>query len=161
MMYLSLFEIKNSLRKSTYAMLTFLTLNAIAWFIPSVAVCHPTSEYWSARRRPGACIDYNVVGTWISLPHIVSDIVLIILPLPVLWGLQLKRAKNIGLIVVFFAGSMSVQYVPLCTSEVHADQVTQWCYRRMSPPRLLCPTNLRYAGFGKRVYKFVALICLM
>ena len=103
-MYLALFRPNNYLRRATYFMIAFLITNAISWFIPSVAVCQPISAYWN--QEPENCIDYQVFGVWISLPHIVSDLAIMILPLPVLWKMQLKRAKKLGLTITFLAGSL-------------------------------------------------------
>ncbi len=57
-------------------------------------------------QEPAKCINYQVFGVWISLPHIVSDLVILILPLPVLWRMQMARTKKLGLTVTFLTGSM-------------------------------------------------------
>lgn len=85
-------------------MIVFLVANAIAWFVPTVAVCRPISAYWN--QEPEKCIDYEVFGVWISLPRIVSDLAILIMPLPVLWNTQMKRAKKVGLTLTFLTGSM-------------------------------------------------------
>lgn len=41
-------------------MIAFLIVNAIAWLVPTVAVCHPISAYWT--QQPGKCIDYGLLG---------------------------------------------------------------------------------------------------
>lgn len=87
-------------------MLAFLAINALAWFFPSVAVCYPVSAYWSTKQDPTRCIDYNTFGAWISLPHIVSDLLIMALPLPVLLRMQMALAKKLGLVFTFFTGSM-------------------------------------------------------
>ncbi|KAI4226557.1 MAG: hypothetical protein LQ349_006859, partial [Xanthoria aureola] len=102
-MYLTLFRPNDYLRRATYSMIAFLVVNAIAWFVPTVAVCQPISAYWN--QEPAKCINYAVFGVWISLPHIVSDLVILILPLPVLWRMQMARTKKLGLTVTFLTGS--------------------------------------------------------
>ena len=85
-------------------MMGFLIVNAIAWLVPTVAVCQPISAYWN--QEPANCIDYQLFGVWISLPHILSDIAILIMPLPVLWGTQMKRTKKLGLTFTFLTGSL-------------------------------------------------------
>ena len=105
-MYLSLFRVNKTMRQVTQAMIAFLVVNAIAWFIPSVVVCHPISTYWSLKVQSGRCINFNVFGTWISLPHIVSDLLIMALPLPLLWTMQMSKAKKIGLALTFLTASV-------------------------------------------------------
>lgn len=107
-MYLGLFKVNANMRRATHIMIAFLLVNAVAWLVPSIAVCHPISIYWSLKPHLKSCIDYNVFGTWISLPHITSDLALLSLPLPLLWNMQMSRAKKIGLTITFLAGSMLV-----------------------------------------------------
>lgn len=106
-MYLGIFDVSRYMRRGAQIMIGFLCVNAVAWVVPSIAVCHPISAYWSPV-GPRKCINYNVFGTWISLPNIISDLVIFILPLPLLWNMQLKRAKKIGLTATFLAGTMLV-----------------------------------------------------
>ncbi|TWU71249.1 hypothetical protein ED733_002409 [Metarhizium rileyi] len=42
---------------------------------------------------------------WNAIPTLVTDVVLLILPLPYIWGLQLPRAKKIGIVATFLLGS--------------------------------------------------------
>ena len=86
--------------------MVFVVMDMIAWLVPSVIVCLPISNYWNTGGQEGRCIDFNVFGTWISLPHIVSDIVILIIPLPVIWRTQMSVGRKIGLIITFLAGSM-------------------------------------------------------
>ena len=103
-MYLALFRPNIYLRRATYSMIAFLVANAVAWFVPTAAVCRPISAFWN--QEPAKCINVDVFGVWISLPNIVSDLAILILPLPVLWKMQIKRSKKLGLTVTFLVGSM-------------------------------------------------------
>lgn len=103
-MYRKIFNIHVAVRRITDVMIAFLVVNCIAWFVPTAAVCRPITDYWSVNPDRN-CIDTTVFGTWISFPHIITDLVILILPLPVLWNTQLKLAKKIGLIITFIAGS--------------------------------------------------------
>ncbi|KAK4693586.1 hypothetical protein P7C71_g3843, partial [Lecanoromycetidae sp. Uapishka_2] len=43
---------------------------------------------------------------WPSLPNILSDVVMLILPMPTIWNLHLKPQLKIGLIITILAGSL-------------------------------------------------------
>ena len=112
--YMNVFSIRPYVRRGAQILIGFLIINSIAWLVPTVIVCQPISAYWSVD-GPRKCIDYNVFGTWISFPNIVTDLVMFVLPLPVLWGLQMSRPKKVGLTITFFAGTRFVK-IPSQTS---------------------------------------------
>jgi hypothetical protein len=43
-----------------------------------------------------------------SIPNIVTDVVMLILPMPLIWGLHVSTKVKIGLLVTFLLGSMWV-----------------------------------------------------
>lgn len=105
-LYLQLFEIQIWTARVTKVVIAFLIINAIAWLVPSVVVCRPISQYWSYQSQSESCIDVNTFGTWISLPQIVSDLVILALPLPIIAKIQLTNAKKLGLVMTFLAASL-------------------------------------------------------
>ena len=107
-LYLRVFDISSWARRATYSTMAFLTANAIAWLVPTVVVCRPISAYWSLEESGGKCLDYNVFGVWISLPNIITDLMLLVLPLPILWRTRLSIAKRIGLIITFATSSVGI-----------------------------------------------------
>lgn len=105
--YLGLFKVKASVQRTTYALIVFIALNTIAWLIPSIVVCQHISAYWGAATASDAhCIHNMVFETWISLPHIITDLIMLGLPLPLLWNMQMRRARKVGIILTFLTGSM-------------------------------------------------------
>ena len=106
-LYLRVFNIDACARHVTYSMVVFLIANEIAWLVPAIFICRPISAYWtpgaSNRRR---CINYNFLGPWTGLLHILSDLVMLAIPIPVLWKLSMGVAKRIGLVITFAAASM-------------------------------------------------------
>ena len=104
-LYLPLFKVNPGFRRATIGMIGFLAMNAVAWLVPTIVVCHPISAYWDPEGHQGRCINYNVFGTWISLPNILSDLILMGLPMPVLWLLNMSTAKKLGVIATLAVGS--------------------------------------------------------
>jgi hypothetical protein len=109
-MYRRIFNVHVNTRRIVDCLIVFLIANCIGWFVPSVLVCSPPSSYWtpSTDGTIPRCLNIKMIGTWIPFPHIVSDLVILILPLPILIKMQLKLSKKIGLTITFIAGSMGL-----------------------------------------------------
>lgn len=109
-MYRRFFIVHVNIRRIVDSLIVFLIANCIGWFVPSVLVCSPPSSYWNPPTDGSIpkCLDIKMIGTWIPFPHIVTDLVILILPLPILIKMQLKQSKKIGLIITFIAGSMGL-----------------------------------------------------
>ena len=119
-LYLHIFGVYLWMARITKLLIAFLTVNAIAWLIPSVIVCRPISVFWSFGSHQGHCINTSVFGTWISLPHIITDLMILALPFPILLKTQLSFSKKVGLILTFLAAS---QYVSVLQTPILTDMI--------------------------------------
>ncbi|KAH7189533.1 uncharacterized protein B0J16DRAFT_303385 [Fusarium flagelliforme] len=72
-----------------------------------IFICVPVAKLWYPD-LPGYCI--NQVGTWIAnaASTIFTDIVILCLPIPPIWKLQLGRPEKLGLTAAFAIGSFVV-----------------------------------------------------
>ncbi|KAK4148365.1 putative integral membrane protein [Chaetomidium leptoderma] len=90
-------------KKMAYGIGAFI----IAWVITItflfVFICVPVAKVWDPE-LPGHCIDQ--VGTWVAnaASTILSDLGILILPIPQVWKLQLRRPEKIGVTVAFCLG---------------------------------------------------------
>ncbi|KAL9054066.1 MAG: hypothetical protein Q9162_004395 [Coniocarpon cinnabarinum] len=107
-LYLRIFSIDLWSRRITQGTIVFLILNAIAWLVPTIRVCYPISVFWDLKRSHDCCLNYNLFGTWISFPNIVTDLVMLLLPMPVLYRMHMATPKKLGLLVTFLAGSVGI-----------------------------------------------------
>ncbi|KAK3290486.1 uncharacterized protein B0H64DRAFT_452552 [Chaetomium fimeti] len=79
----------------------------VAWCITCtflfIFICVPVEKLWYPD-LPGHCIDQ--VGTWIAnaASTILTDVVILILPIPQVWKLQLRRPEKIGVTIAFCLG---------------------------------------------------------
>ena len=103
--YLRIFTSSLVTQRITYGIIALLVMNAIAQGIPSLLVCRPISNYWSTAPKMYR-INFNAFRTWICPPHVVSDLTIAILPLPVLGRIQMRMARKIGVMITFSAASM-------------------------------------------------------
>ena len=79
---------------------TLIGLVVVAWFIAFILLeffqCIPFNFFWDKSVPGGHCINANheaYYGT--SPPDILTNICILLLPIPYLWNLQMQRAKKI------------------------------------------------------------------
>lgn len=87
-----------------------LGLVMIALYISTIFIsffkCRPFAYSWDKSIHGGHCININKAYQWITFPNILTDAVILILPLPVIWRLHVSKNQKLGLTVTFLAGSM-------------------------------------------------------
>ncbi|KAI1140868.1 hypothetical protein F5Y05DRAFT_423768 [Hypoxylon sp. FL0543] len=80
-----------------------------ATLIAGFAACKPFSANWAPPDvQASQCIDKKQLLVWSTLPHILTDVILLILPLPIIWRLQIKTKLKAALTVIFLIGSMGL-----------------------------------------------------
>lgn len=104
--YLRIFT-KRPYRMATYVIGAIIIVNAIIGVIMSLAACRPFSARWKDD-GPGLtkCINIVLYWRWIGFPNIVTDVAMLLLPLPVIWTLQMSMNQKYGLTLVFLTGSV-------------------------------------------------------
>ncbi|KAI1074921.1 hypothetical protein F5B20DRAFT_585754 [Whalleya microplaca] len=90
-------------KKAAYIIGTFIIAWVICITFLFIFICVPVQKLWY-QDLPGRCI--NQVGTWIAnaASTILSDVAILVLPLPRIWQLQLRKADKIALSVAFGLG---------------------------------------------------------
>ncbi|KAF6237360.1 hypothetical protein HO173_004250 [Letharia columbiana] len=90
-----------SFRISVWAFLALMVNWGIVVVIATVFQCSPRHRPWSE----GRCVNntyWFFVGS--SIPHIITDIALISLPMPLIWKLQMRRSQKAILSFIFGLG---------------------------------------------------------
>ncbi|KAI0483790.1 hypothetical protein F4859DRAFT_512428 [Xylaria cf. heliscus] len=78
-----------------------------ASLIAVLAACHPFSANWgSAEVQATYCINKEALFVWNSFPNIVTDVVMLIIPLPIVWRLQASIQLKLGLTVTGLVASV-------------------------------------------------------
>ncbi|KAK6584926.1 hypothetical protein PZA11_003150 [Diplocarpon coronariae] len=83
-------------------LLAFVVMCGIQVFFTSVFTCIPVSAFWGATR--GRCINQVVVQFFNAGLNILTDILILALPVRVVWGLHLPHRQKVGLMFVFGLG---------------------------------------------------------
>ena len=86
-------------------MLTFLLCILIYSVISTALQCLPVHSFWQPKVKH-YCINqvpyYIVQGAL----NFVTDVVVVLMPIPILWSLQLPTLRKLGLVVVFLLGGL-------------------------------------------------------
>ncbi|CAH0054997.1 unnamed protein product [Clonostachys solani] len=105
--YLRIFTTK-PFRIAAYCVAAFVSATAIAGIITSLTICSTFAGRWDTKVFPGNC--RNILAYWkgMSVPNIVSDVVMLVLPMPVIWRLHIERRQKVALMFVFLLGSLGM-----------------------------------------------------
>ena len=79
-----------------------------AYFVGTVLaaclICRPISANWDP--QAGTCGDEKSFDLFIGICNMILDVTVVVLPLPIVWKLQMTRAKKIVLSAIFGMGLM-------------------------------------------------------
>lgn len=82
---------------------TFIVLFAIGGILEAFLICRPYAKNYDAN-LPGTCGNIRTFYIWLSALNLFSDLVILLLPLPFLYKLQMPLRKRLGLIGMFMVG---------------------------------------------------------
>lgn len=86
-----------------------------AWCIPgSIFLCVPVQYFWNGTSE-GRCMDKQAFWYSNAALNIVTDLVVFIIPLPLIKSLRIHKREKIGLIAVF---TVAILFVLLSTVEL-------------------------------------------
>lgn len=74
-----------------------------AW-LATLLECIPTAKIWEPERKDGRCININVAYTATGAINVVSDLLILLLPMLAIWRLQMAAKRKLGIAAVFATG---------------------------------------------------------
>ncbi|KAI0428703.1 hypothetical protein F5Y09DRAFT_357496 [Xylaria sp. FL1042] len=107
-LYLTLFP-KRIISVILYITVSILIVTPIATTISLLAACRPFSANWASSQVQSAhCLNKEAIFVLGSIPNIVTDVVLLAVPLPVIWGLEVTTKVKLALSFTFAVGSFGL-----------------------------------------------------
>ena len=92
----------------------------IAWVTETLIVtllgCVPLKALWD-QTIVGRCINLRAFWRYGTSVNLITDLVMLVLPMPVIWRLEISRKAKLGLTVTFLTGSVYVLVWPSHTDE--------------------------------------------
>ena len=86
------------LRLATHAAMAFIVLNGLSYFILAFFTCSVVKTSY--------CVKDSVFRGAVNPPVVVSDLCLLILPLPSILTMRLPKRKRAGIVITFGIGCM-------------------------------------------------------
>lgn len=91
----------------------------VCWWIGinclAIFTCWPVSKSW--KKIPGHCADTQHTFLAATTTNIFADVVLLVLPIPMLWKLHLETNRKVALLGIFVCGYWYVIVAAISTAE--------------------------------------------
>lgn len=102
LLYISIFRRKTFIR-CCYAMIALQVIWCIGVILASLLLCQPIQLNWDATAK-GHCGSKEGAYLSLHITNLIFDVMVGLLPIPVLWTLQLKLRRKISLSCMFALG---------------------------------------------------------
>ena len=107
LLYLQLFKVNNKFRWACYITLFYTNGYLFCNFITEFLGCDPPARTYD-KSIPGHCINTIAANIAYGVGHMSSDLIIAVLPLPMVWRLNLKTVKEkIGISLVLTTGFLA------------------------------------------------------
>ena len=107
-MYLRIFWAYRPFYIACYAVLTFILLSSSIITILTIFSCQPVQYFWDRDIAGGSCLDITALAYANSGLAVLHDLIIIILPIFMLWNLQMSRKKKVFIGVMFALGGIGL-----------------------------------------------------
>ncbi|KAE8347192.1 hypothetical protein BDV24DRAFT_173107 [Aspergillus arachidicola] len=77
---------------------------SLAIMLALIFACNPIQRNWDSSITRGSCIDRSGLYIATAVTNIVSDFALVLVPVPLVLGLQMPRIQKFGLLCMFLVG---------------------------------------------------------
>ncbi len=95
---------RRRLRQTLFGLAIFMGAWAISASFAGIFQCTPTEYGWNPSLEGGSCIDYGKVVLVAGAFNIITDFVILLLPVPLIWGLEMSAQEKRMLLLAFFLG---------------------------------------------------------
>ena len=104
-LYRRLFPQKG-IRIVIHTLMGILIAQTIAIVVAAFVACIPFAANWDPTLPGAVCINKEALFIWSSFPNILTDIVMLVLPIRIVWNLHITTRLKIGLTLTFMVGSL-------------------------------------------------------
>lgn len=93
---------------SVYAVIFINVGSNVGIFFSAIFSCSPIRMGWDITVTDGTCIDRPALFKATAALGVITDVLIISLPIPTILGLQMSRSKKIGVLLMFTLGGATV-----------------------------------------------------
>ena len=107
LLYIRVFTtIKRTFTITSWLVGFFVIMTGIANIFGAVFQCSPVAYAWDKSIPRGNCMDIVAFSRYMAIPNVVTGAVMLIMPLPVVWNLNIDVSAKIALTATFLHGIM-------------------------------------------------------
>ncbi|KAJ5124406.1 uncharacterized protein N7515_008231, partial [Penicillium bovifimosum] len=103
LLYRRIFGVVTRFRRALYFAGILLILYFVSCVIVSIAGCSPVSKFWDTS-LPGHCINEVAFFRWNGVANVFLDLMVLLLPLPMIWRIKTTRRQKWLLTGIFLLG---------------------------------------------------------
>lgn len=104
--YLRLFSNTKAFRIAAYVNIGYTIAWAISTWIVNLMVCTPVAYYYDRTIPGGHCSNQAISGSVNGGLSLLGDVAILVLPIPVIWGLKMNKRRKIGIIAILMLGAL-------------------------------------------------------
>lgn len=88
------------------ALLFVIFASWTSFTVAAMFQCRPFAFNWDKTIPGGQCFNVQFFANSSSVPNIVTDLAVLVLPLRTVWGLKISVGRKVGLLLIFLTGSV-------------------------------------------------------
>ncbi|KAL4948120.1 hypothetical protein BDW69DRAFT_199121 [Aspergillus filifer] len=124
-LYLRIFTLQKSYRIACYTLIALVVALAVSDILAGAFQCTPIAYLWDKTIKGGHCIDIPQFFRYGTLPNVIIDLLMLVLPQPVVWKLHSPTHVKVGLALTFLTGSVGmVTSIVRCVTFFRNDPLT-------------------------------------
>ncbi|KAJ6437531.1 hypothetical protein O9K51_09737 [Purpureocillium lavendulum] len=106
-----------------YVLIGIITAYYFSGFFIKLFVCWPISAYWHG--ETDKCMNQSAIITADAIMSVVSDLVILVLPMPLTWSLQLPKRKRLRVAGLLCAGGIATAFSIYRLALIITDKASQ------------------------------------
>ncbi|GKZ72195.1 hypothetical protein AnigIFM50267_008557 [Aspergillus niger] len=103
--YLRIFTTR-SFKNMAYIVGAIVLGHGLGILFAAIFQCWPIAHVWDTTIEGGSCFNQLAFYRYVSPPNILTDVLLLIMPLPYVWKLHTRKGQKLALTGVFLLGSL-------------------------------------------------------
>lgn len=99
----------NTFNTAVWTMISIVGVWFVAFFFANLLQCYPISLNWKASgAQVNSCINTNVMYLAQAWTDVITDVMILSLPIPCIWALQMPARHKVGVTAIFLLGVLTV-----------------------------------------------------
>lgn len=91
-----------------YVLIAIIVLYYVSGVFIKIFICWPISAYWKG--ETDKCMDQSAIITADAIISVISDLAILLLPVPLTWNLQMPTKRRLRIIGMLAAGGIATAF---------------------------------------------------